>query len=256
MSEIRKYKIYLPDGNTEEIIYTPEDDKQAIVDRYLTEWNEFCNNNWISPVSANMFSAESRVKRFMDSLSNFLLMDENLSQDETYPTMSSHAMKRNAKSEVLIPMTADTASSGAATALMDAVNAAPSAFAFAKVNKRGHKPAPSDNMLERTLDYKEKLGIGSMDILTIDTDNVFSYGGRKYVTDYPAYSGVMTRDGLRYDMDKIMAAKDKDGNLYFFDQYGYLIPQNQVKEVTDCIDKSEHDQSVSEIPREEGRATA
>lgn len=227
------FKLQCPDGVVQEIQYDETTDKNAIVEGILAEWREYCERNWLTKDHEDKQSGERKVKRFMDGLSAFLLLEESDAD-----IVNARSERRNRQSEVLIPSVNGGYVKGVSFQVVEQMHSANSVFQSGKINARKPVEHPADNMFTRLGQVTKEYGLRNMTLHIVDTDNMFSYKGERYQVDYQGYNGKRTKSGMRYDMDRIMVSVDKDDQLFFLDQFGRVIPQIQVTKVVDeNIDK-------------------
>lgn len=227
------FKLQCPDGVVQEIQYDESTDKNAIVEGILAEWREYCERNWLTADHEDKQSGERKVKRLIDGLSEFLLLEENDAN-----IVNARNERRNRQSEVLVPSVNGGYVRGVPFNVVEQMHSTNSVFETGKVNTRKPVEHPADNMFSRLGKVKQEYGLKDMSLHIVDTNNEFGYKGERYQANYKGYNGKRTKSGMRYDMDKIMVSVDKNEQLFFLDQFGHVIPQEQVtKVVDDNIDK-------------------
>lgn len=230
---MRGFNIFLPNGYTHTIKYNIGDDKVAIADAIVTEWSEYCDNNWLSPDYENRYCGENKVKRFMDSVTNFLLYTE------TDDVITDYKDKRNKEHEVLIPGVHDGLVPGVPVEVVEATETAPSAFT-AK-GKYKSKEVPTETVFNRIEKVKRENQSLEMSVCAVDTDGGFGYKGTAYCVsgDIPQYQGRETKSGTHYNMDRVLCGVEDDGQMIFLDQFGVRLDNNKVKVVNGKVDNDE-----------------
>lgn len=227
------FRLQCPDGVVQEIQYDESTDKNAVVESILSEWEEYCDRNWLTADHEDKQSGERKVKRFIDGLSMFLLLEENDAN-----IVNARNERRNRQLEVLVPSVNSGYVKGVPFNVVEKMHSANSVFETGKVNTRKPAERPSDNMFSRLGKVKQEYGLKDMSLHIVDTNNEFRYKGERYQVNYKGYNGKRTKSGMRYDMDNIMVSVDKNEQLFFLDQFGHVIPQEQVTKVVDSnIDK-------------------
>lgn len=75
--------------------------------------------------------------------------------------------------------------------------------------------------LARVRDFKEETdGEHGYEYVPVDTEGCFTFGGKDYQIDMqvvPVYAGKSTREGMLYDMDKVICMQKACGDIRFFD---------------------------------------
>lgn len=228
---MKYYTLQLPDGGTRKIFYDNSTDREAVVAEISREWESYCEKNWLTKNPDDRSSGEARVKRFMDSLTGFLFVK---AEDDI---LSPYKDKRNRQREVMVPAGHDGFVDGLSAKTVDEIQNATPAFIAPREISRKQKP-PVDTTFKRLERNKRKYPGLKVQVCAIDTGNVFHYNDLRYVISEKAeqYKGRKTSSGTRYDMDRVMVGTLPCGELRFFDQYGFELPQKYIAKVVD--DKS------------------
>ena len=220
------FRLALPDGTVDEIAYDDQTDRTAIADQYLKQWDAYIERNWLSKDHEDKMCGENRVKRFMESVSAFVLMGE------TNNVVTPWGEKRNREREVLVPTTHDGFVFGVDGDVLAEMDTAPPAFTQKKIIAR-QKRFPEQGSFERIEAFKRDNPHAVFSFYHVDTEGCFTAGGSRYKIseEVKEYKGKKTKSGLRYDMDRIIVVTKPNGEKVFLNQWGYEIPQGSVTEI-------------------------
>ena len=220
------FRLNLPDGTVDEISYDEQTDKAAIAEKYLAAWGGYIERNWLSNDHEDRMCGENRVKRFMESISAFILMGD------TSDTITEWGERKTKQCEVLIPMGQEGALYGVPGDVISQIETAPPAFTQKKIIAR-QKRFPEQGSFSRIEAFKRENPHAVFSFYHVDTEGCFTAGGSRYrISDeVKEYKGKKTKSGLRYDMDRIIVVTKPNGEKAFLNQWGYDIPQDLVTEI-------------------------
>lgn len=219
------YKLLQPNGKLVNVYYRRTNDRVRILeDVFLPQWEQFCLDNWLNNSGSNEFwSAESRVKRFLDSCGWFLLHTETKGLITEY--------KEALHKQKSIPLSScgqdvvDYFYAGGAT--LDHISDADDSYSTYESDERdvGSDTAVTTKAKPREMTRMEKLNTVKdlypncvMSSSRVDTDGVFYHNGEKYIVKDKRYDPIQTKDGIYYSMDRIMAVTTPTGGMMFFTQ--------------------------------------
>ena len=207
------YKIVEPSGRSVIAETGDRHDVRRRVNEMQEKWSDYCERNWLND-SGDLFSPETKVKRFLDTLSYFFLIG-NMSGIETDYKQVMHAKREIPASNC--PSSVDNLLYGSGS-VSDAV-AQEEWSAFNAMTERLDANAQkyetqkaSRQRRESLFSKHNRLGIRGGEWCRVDTDGVFEFGGRRYCIDSGEiqYQPIETDIGLLYDMDRILATETGD----------------------------------------------
>lgn len=236
-----RIRILTPNGKTFYTHYTEHTDKRRIAERLLKRWKSYCEAHWLSDDMGKPYSAEQKVKAFLDSLAYLLLRDN--------PEGTLTLYKKYARGSSEIPVSSCPV---IVSDLFYSDNAG-------VIDERAMKNLGYLNMLEGLDKQAEKYGAPlvlytpkkqaestrttrleviraqypgcSFSFRRVDTENHFDHNGTWYhIADHvEAYRPKETREGLLYDMDQVVVVETWDHQLHFYDQQFHPIDRDAIE---------------------------
>lgn len=165
-----------------------------------------------------MFSPESKVKRFLDSLAYCWMIGNTQGIETDYKRVMHQKREIPASS---CPSFIDNMlyASGGATEAIDREECESFLSALQELDEQAKKYAsPRENRVKRESLYHKhnRLGIRGGEWCRVDTDGVFECRGRRYriPPDQYQYQPVNTEYGELYDMDRILVVDDPHHRFY------------------------------------------
>lgn len=189
------------------------EDREQLVPMMLNKWKEYCERNWLND-SGDVFSPESKVKTFLDSIAYYLLLG-NMDGIETM-----YRSVMNAKREIPVsscPSSVDNifyASGGAGDNCAVVEKAAFKEMCDRLDEKASlHVRKPTRKRTKSLFEKKRKLGIHDGEWFRVDTNGEFWIGNEHYAVAEQEiqYQAIKTAYGDYYAMDKILYA---NGSFY------------------------------------------
>ena len=158
--------------------------------------------------TGDLFTPESKVKRFLDSLAYYFLMGE-MSGIETDYKKVMHAKREIPASSCPSFIENMLYSTGAATSQADKEERISFKVMTDELDTRAEKyeaQKVTRKRQESLFQKHNRLGIHGGEWCRVDTDGVFEHNGRKYEIDEgeTQYQPIETDIGLLYDMDRIL----------------------------------------------------
>jgi len=180
---------------------------------------------------ADTFCGENKVKRFFSGLVYFLLLGNTEGMVTNYKDIM------NGKREIPIsscPSQIEDWVYGTGSVLYPQGEDAP-VIELADDHvpeKKGKNAVKSEREVKLRALRKECGYDATFTYCTVDTENRFSYEGKKFVIDssVEAYAPKSTPHGLLYDMDKIICVKSRDGLVRYYTAKYDPIPENKILE--------------------------
>ena len=214
------YHVPEPSGRTMTIVADTYDQIRERVGAMLVKWEGYCERNWLND-SGEMFSPESKVKRFLDSLAYFLLRG-NMQDIETEYKRVMHAKREIPASSCPSFVENILYAAGGTTEQIDQEERAGFDVMISELDERAEKyetPKVKRSYPESGFHKRNRLGIHGGQWCRVDTDGVFSYNGAMYRIDSGAaqYQPVETEFGQLYDMDRILAVGSPPDRFYDMD---------------------------------------
>lgn len=200
----------------------------------LTEENiEYCLRHWMDDSPNRRNSPASRVKKFLDDVAYLLLRDDPGDTLTRYKILSQGSREISVSS---CPAEITHYVHGARCAPADDEREAFSLLnekldkklaPYKKEKPRKEWPPTKFDKIERV---KRELPGCTISTYPVDTENIFEHGGVEYQIsdDVTQYQPRKTREGLQYDMDRVMVVETEDGELRFYDQSFDRIPDEEI----------------------------
>lgn len=235
--KMQTFRIFLPNGDPEDIFFDSTTDRNAVANKYIAEWETFCSDNWMNDRPCGGMTAEARVKRFFQGLSDFILKGDTSTKRDEYPTMTEWKERQVNEREVPVHI-AGSPEDGASSALMSKVETSRSAFLGERGYKKNKmKDEPVSGSFARFSEFKKSNLSSRIHAVTVDTTNTFIFDDQTFCIHPEAtqYAPVQTEEGMHYAMDKVnVAVYVPTGEIMnFFDQYGHPIPAHHITKMGD-----------------------
>lgn len=218
------FNLVLPSANVYKIRVQDDAERRKVVDTLCRQWADYCNSHWLSENHEEPYCGENRVKRFLDGLGYFMMLNDT---KDTGIVTEYKAQVHAAKE---IPVSACPAAvqdvfyaSGAAEAPDTIPDPLPTTTKPKYPRRTERYRTKSDRLHEFEKAFKPR----EYQYATVDTDGWFEYEscGRKiklHVSDKcQQYAPKRLKDDVLYDMDKVIVAIVKENehseHVYFFD---------------------------------------
>lgn len=207
-----------PNGTSLKLKAGSDEERLATAHELLSNWENYCQRNWISTNHADTFCGENKVKRFFSGLTYFLLLGN------TEDMVTNYKEIMNGKREIPIsscPTQIEDLVYGTGSVLCPQTDEETLVFEITAEdvpNKKGRKAVNSEKGEKLKLIKKECGKDAVFTYCTVDTENCFRYNGAEYMIDssVEAYAPKNTSLGLLYDIDKIICVKSQDGSIRFY----------------------------------------
>lgn len=225
------YKILLPNGFARTVKASTMEERFEVAEKLLADWQRYCETGWMSnSANTGLFSRESRIKSFLSSLGYFLIMGAD-------DIVTDYKQLMNGKREIPVsscPSFIEDRVYGNIHVNSNELAQKTESVTFEqmmenadyKAGKR-YKAQTVKPRKKRTVTRFEKAreickeyGVSELSSAVVDTDNEFVVQGKKYRIDTeacPQYLPKETKSDILYDMDRIYYAKDRNGQILFFD---------------------------------------
>lgn len=179
--------------------------------------------------SGDLFSPETKVKRFLDSLAYFFMLG-NMRGIETDYKRVMHAKRE-------IPMSSCPSfienmlfASGSATNQIDREECESFRVMTERLDENAKKyesPKPKKKWPESKFHKCKRLGISGGEWCRVDVDGKFVFNGHIYRIDpsSPQYQPIETDEGFLYDMDRVLAGTNYTGEFFDMNYDKVLVEQ-------------------------------
>lgn len=214
------FNLVLPSANVYKIRVQDDAERRKVIDDLCRQWESYCDSHWLSENHEEPYCGENRVKRFLDGLGYFMMLNDT----KDTGIVTEYKAKVHAAKE--IPVSACPAAvqdvfyaSGAG----DAPETIPDRLDVTAKKATTRRTARYRTKSDRVRDFEKAFRPLRYEYATVDTDGNFSVGGvRLHVSDKcQQYAAKQLKDDVLYDMDKVIAAYVREGksseHVYFFD---------------------------------------
>lgn len=230
----------LPSGYRQELFFSDDQDRQAVVEEILLEPHEaYCIRNWLNDNKKGLYSPEERVKYFLDGCANVLLHGNSegilsrykeIMRGKTEIPVSScpSFLKDYLFSGSQAPV--EELEDGTFELILEDVDS--KAEIYTK-KKPGKKKERAQTRFERIQSIRADYPGCEMTTCIVDTENFFECFGNTYQVDdaVKQYQPKRTREGMIFDMDRVIGVEAEDGEIAFFDQDMFHIADELVHRI-------------------------
>lgn len=230
----------MPSGERMPVYYSETQSKRQIVeDVLLRPWTQYCLRHWMS-ADGKPGSAEQRIKRFLDGCAYLLL------RDNPEGTLTDYKEMTRGRNEIDVSScpawVGDLLDAGGYSLRGGDIEENARFFCLLeRLEERAEKykkQAPEkarkkeQTRFQRLQKIRNTLPGCNISSALVDTENVFSYGGRQYQISPAAsqYAPRQTREGELYDMDRVLIVERDGVPVMFLDQLA-----NKLEEGCVCI---------------------
>ena len=211
-----------------------------MIEKYLLDpWEAHCLKNWMNANKGGAFSPEDRIKYFLDGCANVLLhgnMEDILSRykeimrGKTEIPVSScpSSLKDYLFSGSQAPV--EESEDMMFELILEDVDAKAEIYTKKKpVKKKERAQTRFDRIQNIRADYPGC----EMTTCIVDTENFFECFGNTYQVDdaVKQYQPKRTREGMIFDMDRVIGVEAEDGEIAFFDQDMFHIADELVHRI-------------------------
>ena len=211
------YRVTEPSGKLIIMTANTRDELRNRVEKEQEKWDAYCDRNWLND-TGDLYSPETKIKRFLDSLA-YCLMIGNTKDIETDYKKVMHAKREIPASSCPSFIDNMLYASGGATDKIDIEECAGFDVMIKEIDERAEKYETSKQRKwshdDRFTKFR-RLGIIGGEWCRVDTEGVFMYLGKRYMIDpcEAQYQPVETEFGLLYDMDRILAVGEDATKFY------------------------------------------
>lgn len=222
------------------MFYSKDQSKLDIVNNVLLPyWESYCKRHWLDGNPNSRFSPETRVKRFLDDVAYLLLRDKSEGTLTIYKDIVRGSTEIDISScpasieEEVYGNGAAADNSNDVTAfgiLLDKLDERAKTYKNQKPPKPKKRPPTRFEKIER---IKRDCPGCKLHTIAIDTENIFEFEGVEYqLSDsVEQYQPRKTREGILFDMDRVVLLRDDLGRLRVFDQAIQPIPDDLIQQV-------------------------
>lgn len=209
------------------VFFSKTQSKLDIVNNVLLPaWKNYCERHWLDERPGKLFSPEQRVKGFLDGLAYLLL------RDDPGDTLTTYKMIVRGSTEIDVsscPAEIEDVLYGNGATLRESNDIAAFEMLVEKLDslaepyKKPKKDKPKlghPNRYEKIERLKRDFPDSSIHILPVDTENIFEFDRQEYQIDESVrqYQPQHTREGVLFDMDRIVVVQTAENELIFLDQ--------------------------------------